>query len=281
MTVFSKLKRTQEQCRAMELKKSEIGMPPAIDFWKPTTKKEEATESDYKSKREAYASITIPIYVDGDPIGKTSSTYERHVKIFRGGSAEEFCGHLYQVEELYRRLGYGTYWQQKKKKTYKKDDGTEEEKEVTYHFDWNGKTVAPRHHDEHTWTHKTALLISTLGGNALQHFEQSLQKYDGTTKPDPNPPANDPNPPEILLTKGEVYDLARNDLARLYFPHPTEAAKTQKRYLREGGLTFCGECSSPMDFWERLTYLSQLPPFFPWVTKANGVEIRPTPTNQR
>ena len=85
---------------------------------------------------------------------------------------------------------------------------------------------------------------------------------------------------ERNCTTKEVCELSLNALAKLYFAPPNEAAKVQKRYLKEGGLIFCGEFSSPMEFYERLTHVNQLLGFFPWMRRADGADKRPVPLDE-
>lgn len=78
-------------------------------------------------------------------------------------------------------------------------------------------------------------------------------------------------------TKKEAYKLALYDLSKTYFSHHADAAKTQKRYLREGGLMFSGEYKQPRDFWERLSQVNEYINYFPWTTDARGAQARPFP----
>ena len=78
-------------------------------------------------------------------------------------------------------------------------------------------------------------------------------------------------------TKKEAYKLALYDLSKTYFSHHADAAKTQKRYLREGGLTFSGEYKQPRDFWERLSQVNEYINYFPWTADARGAQARPFP----
>jgi hypothetical protein len=96
----------------MELKKAELGIPPAIDFWRPSNKQEENQE-EYKKSKDSYATINIPLIINSYQT-KHTNTYERHVKIFKHGTPEEFCAHLHVCNELYKKLGYGRYWSKTK-----------------------------------------------------------------------------------------------------------------------------------------------------------------------
>jgi hypothetical protein len=270
------MKRTPEEYKSMEQKKAELGIPPAIDFWRPSTKQEENPD-EYKKSKDAYATVSIPIIITA--YQRNSTTYERHVKIFKEGTPEEFCAHLHVVNELYKKLGYGQYWTRTKKEKKTNEEGDEVEVEVSHNYDINGNKLVESK-SQHTWRLKTALLSSTLGGRALQQFEQLCDKYSGMTRPDPDADEDEENPPVVMYTQEEIYLSAVNDLSHVYFSHPKEAAKTQKRYLREGGLTFCGEYRTPLTFWTRLQYVNQLINYFPWVKKANGTEERPTPLDE-
>ena len=281
MTVLSKPRRTRDEYQSMELKKAELGVPPAIDFWKPMVTK--ADEDDIKKKKDTFTTITIPLQLDGDSTANVPS-YERHVKIFKEGTAEEYCHHLYVCEELYKKLGYDKCWprtsskrkKDDKGKHVKDDDGAYVMEEVTDWYDSTGKEVAKTKQPWRTYSRKMALLISTLGGRALQSFEQSVSKYENYKRYIPGEDSDDDGE-EIPYTTEEVYASALNDLSKLCFSHPDEAAKTQKRYIREGGLLFCGEYISPMAFHAWLTYVNQMLQYFPWVKRANGAEERPMP----
>ena len=75
----------------MEAKKAELGTPPAIDFWndrEEETAKEEA--DDYLKNKSAYTTIAVPLNLNGKGL-KEAITYDHHVKIFKGGTAEEYC----------------------------------------------------------------------------------------------------------------------------------------------------------------------------------------------
>ena len=256
MTVFSTLRRTKDEYQAMERRKANLGFKPPIDFWKPPQKDEDA-END-RINKEIYTTIKIPFQVDGFKQTQRPK-YDRHVRVFKNGTAEQFCNHLYVCEELYTKLGYGTYW------SFQKDDGSDTKHDCT------GHDIADEDEEDHTYKQKMALFCSTLGSRALQHFETARRKYEAAKH------APDEDGDEAKFSVREVYESAVNELACLYFQHPGEAVKVQKRYLREGGLMFCGEYSSPREFYERLGHLNQLIEFFPFVTKANGTTVRPSP----
>ena len=77
----------------------------------------------------------------------------------------------------------------------------------------------------------------------------------------------------------EALDYALNDTAVNYFQHPNDAAKTQKRYLREGGLFFTGEYKEPRQFWDRLSEVNQHLTYFPWIWTTAGQYRHPVPLN--
>ena len=87
--------RTREEIEAMESKKAGLGVPPAIDFWTSMSKtdKEEAEEAaEVKYKKNLFTTISVPLAVDSST--KDKHTYERYVKTFKGGTAEEFCTYM-------------------------------------------------------------------------------------------------------------------------------------------------------------------------------------------
>ena len=96
---------------------------------------------------------------------------------------------------------------------------------------------------------------SIFGGGALEQFENSISTWKVSN---------------LEYADDEILDLALNDLAKLYFSHPGDAAKTQKRYLKEGGLKFCGDYSRPQEFWERLSQINKVFPYFPWIKTKDG-----------
>ena len=81
----------------METKKAEIGLPPAVDFWKPLKKKEDK-DDDCKLKKDECATISAPFTLDGQST-KHAPTHECHIKIFKDGSAEDHCNHPHQVDK--------------------------------------------------------------------------------------------------------------------------------------------------------------------------------------
>ena len=213
----------------MERAKANLGFKPPIDFWKPAVTRDTDEAEDYKYNKESYTTVSIPLNLDGHS-QKDKPSYNRHVKVFTGGTAEEFCDHPHVCDELHRKLGFGLFW--------KNTDSTEEPPTV-YYTDSNGDTVKLNGRKTREYKHKISLFSSTLGGRALHHFGTALKKYEDATHP------ADDQGVEAPFTRREIYECSINDLARLYFQHPGEALKVQKRYLREGALTFCGEYASP------------------------------------
>ena len=116
MTVTSTLRRTKDEYHAMEKAKANLGFKPPVDFWKPASNRDEDDADDYKYNKESYTTVSIPLNVDGAKL-KDKPKYERHVKVFCGGTAEEFCNHLHVCEELYTKLGYDKSWKHVDKTT--------------------------------------------------------------------------------------------------------------------------------------------------------------------
>ena len=171
-------------------------------------------------------------------------------------------------EELYSKLGFGRCWEfTREVPPQNEGDPAGEE---THFQDCNGEEVLEHEKEPQEHEQKIALFSSTLGSRALQHFTTAINKYEAATHP------ADDQGNEAPFSKREIYEAAMNDLACLYFQHPGEAVKVKKRYLREGGLTFCGEYSSPREFCERLCCINQLIPFFPFVQRAGGQPSRPS-----
>ena len=57
--------------------------------------------------------------------------------------------------------------------------------------------------------------------------------------------------------------MALNEIALKLFSYASDAGRVQKRYLREGGLWFCGQYSHPKDFYDRLELLNKYLKYFP------------------
>ena len=274
----STLRRTREEIEAMESKKAELGVPPAIDFWTSMSKtdKEEAEEAaEVKYKKNLFTTISVPLAVDSST--KDKHTYERYVKTFKGGTAEEFCTYMDTVHELFDKLGYDQYFEHRRGQSNNDDEDDEEtQAQPTGRRIWKdcyGAEVAEKNKEKKSTEKKVNLLTSTMGGRALQVFRTNLERWKKETYPDPDDDSVEPA--QIQYTLKEAYDYTLNELSKLYFAHPKDAVKTQKRYLREGGLTFSGEYSSPNVFWERLNHINQLLTYFPWTERANGTVIRP------
>jgi hypothetical protein len=100
----SKFRHAQDEHKSMELKKAELGVPLAIDFWRPSTEQEENQEECKKSK-DSHATINIPLITNSHQT-KHTNTCEQHVKIFKQGAPEKFCAHLHVCNELCTKLGH-------------------------------------------------------------------------------------------------------------------------------------------------------------------------------
>ena len=58
MTVHSTLHRSKDQVLAMDRKKADIGLMPAVDFW--FTPKEKNGKEPETTKKDLYVSVEIP-----------------------------------------------------------------------------------------------------------------------------------------------------------------------------------------------------------------------------
>ncbi len=87
MTDFSSLKYTKAQKEALDRKKAAIGASPAIDFYSPVTLKDDLDEDGKIKDKESYRSFEVPL----NPEDPDSKEYKVYVKVFRSGTAEEFC----------------------------------------------------------------------------------------------------------------------------------------------------------------------------------------------
>ena len=76
-------RRTAEELRHLEQKKAELGIPPAIEFWPKAMATKKVDGGDGTMQKDIYLSIDVPLC----PGVKKSPTYERHIKLFNGGTA--------------------------------------------------------------------------------------------------------------------------------------------------------------------------------------------------
>ena len=150
--------------------------------------------------------------------------YDRNVKNFKGGTPEEFCMHMTVVQEVTEKLGYH--------KAFTRCGGG-------VWVDQDGKEGTQDDLEEEKWEKMHAFFVSTIGGTARVQYEQV---YHGLASQDYN--------------ARHCYRTSVNSLSKEYFQHSSEAGKIQKRYLREGGLWFCGEYSSPRKFHARLEQIN-------------------------
>ena len=283
---ISTQRRTAEELRHLEQKKAELGIPPAIEFWPKTTATKKPTENGITtSQKDTYLTIDVPLR----PGVKKSPTYERHIKLFTGGTPEEYCRHRQLVEEVISKLQYCIYKpipihkvSEADKSSEKTEDADKEEPEATEKADKEKepKEKAPefrykdcdgnyveadeRYNEAAIKCH--ALFMSTLAGNALRVYQQAYLSYESETVPIKEK-GEEPKPKHGAE---DCYYGALNELACSIFPHANEAGKAQRRYLKEGGLTCCGEYSSPHQFYDRLVQLNYYLPFFPYGHKRGN-----------
>ena len=81
-------------------------------------------------------------------MGDKLSTYDRHVKLFKEGTAEDYCNHCAVLEELYNKLAYKKFVANGKHDTTVKD--------------LYGVQVKKTDREDHVALKKTALFLSTL-----------------------------------------------------------------------------------------------------------------------
>ena len=168
------------------------------------------------------------------------------------------------MDEIITKLRYDQY----KRKHAKDAEGrAKKDEEGNYIYIWedcDGKTCEASQRRNETADKSHALFQSTLAGEALTIYQISYKTYADDIKED----LNEGRQPRY--TQEECYLGALNGLALHTFSHAGEAAKAQKRYLREGGLKMIGEYASPHAFHGRLKQLNWFLPYFPWSKKKGS-----------
>ena len=101
MPTISTLRRTEHEIRAMERKKAELEVMPAVDFWYTP---EEESDDKYERNKDLY--VTISIKFDPDAEEDDAPTYSARIKCFKTGNPEEYCQHRVAVTEAATKLGY-------------------------------------------------------------------------------------------------------------------------------------------------------------------------------
>ena len=201
-----------------------------------------------KTKKDMFISVAIPLK-PGNPLnnGDKTSTYERYVKVFKGGTPEEYCHHRATMEELYKKLQYDYF--------------SDHEDDPTLCYDIDGKEVVRTKRADHMTRKQVSLFISTLGGTALETFEAEWHKHDDMTHTTKNKKGD-----EVTVRSwyaSEAFKIGMNAIALDCFTHAADSAKSQARYLREGGLLFCGQYTRPKDFFMRLELVNKYLKYFP------------------
>ena len=237
MTGQSTLRRTQSEIQYMETKKAELDVTPPIDFWTVIEEEEQEGEDYDKSK---YVTIKVPFdinKIDDDD----ANNYTARIKVFKNGTPEEFCNHRMEVQELANKLGYNVN---------RKDSQGQ-------FLDAQGNVCTEEESNMQKWDKMTQLARSALRGNASRLFEKCIDDHA-------DPTTDGADEKETLL------DFAWNQIALSIFQHPKEAYKTQMRYLREGGLKFCGPYVEPRKFYERLDRVCEYMLYFPIIEQNGG-----------
>ncbi len=165
MTVYSTMRCSPEDIHLMDQKKAKLGIPPAIEFWPLKPKKDHEESTDVlKQKKETYVLITIPFRTQV----KDSPSYERHIKIFKGGTPEEYCQHRQSVDEVIDKLAL---------KQYTRAEGG-------IFRDCYGTEIDKDECEDEAACKCHALFLSTLGGNALRVYQKAHQTYTSATEKD-------------------------------------------------------------------------------------------------
>ena len=245
MTVVSTLRRTNHEFQAMEQRKAELEIMPAIDFWTVNEDEQENADDKYERHKDLYVSLEIKFDLTQDDAD--AKTYTTKIKCFKQGTPEEYCAHRAAVHDAATKLGYLERQTNAQGEILDSDDQvmTEEAAENS-----EADLLIP-------------LAKSTLRGHAGRVFTKYLEEH-----------TEDEN--GNAVESRTLYVYAWNAVATAIFQHPLQAAKYQKRYLKEGGLKFCGQYKEPRKFYERLDQVNGYLPYFPLVQRAGGVFGTPT-----
>ena len=239
------MRRTEAEIRSMEQKKAELEIMPPIDFW-ATQEDEEEEEDKYDRNKDLYVSVDVPFNPESEEDDRP--TYTAKIKVFKNGTPEQYCAHRAAVTEVATKLGYF------RKKTNNNGDVVDSE----------GRIMTENQIQDAQARLLIPLSKSSLRGHASRVFEKYLE--DNSTDEDERPIA-----PRIL------HIHAWNSVAVTIFQHPREAAKVQKRYLREGGLKFCGPYTEPRAFYEREDQVNGYLQYYPLILLHNGTYKYPSP----
>ena len=231
MPVQSTPRRTEHEIRVMEQKKSELEALPAIDFWH-VDKNTLSDDQKYDKNKDHHVTLEVPMDPNND--SEDAQMHTLRIRIFEAGTAEDYCYHRMKVHEAAARLGYFRRMCNNVGQILDVDDNPMTEEEAK---DRESDQLIP-------------LAKSTLSGHAGQVFNKYLDDHE-----------NDANGNPIPSRTRHV--MAWNAVALMIFQLPESAALTQKCYLREGGLKFCGQCREPRKFYERLDLISQHITHFP------------------
>ena len=141
-TVISTLKSSPEEIRRLEQKKAELGIPPAIEFWSKLKEHKDAAGNDVVStKKDLYLSLDIPLRPG---VKSKHGNYERHVKMFTGGTPEQYCLHRETVDEIITKLRYDQY----KRKHAKDAEGrAKKDEEGNYIYVWEDCVLRVKNRD--------------------------------------------------------------------------------------------------------------------------------------
>ncbi len=232
---ISTQRRTAEELHHLEQKKAELGIPPAIEFWPKTAATEKASENGATTlQKDTYLTVNVPLH----PGVKKSPTHERHIKLFSGGTPEEYCRHRQLVEEVISKLQYNHFKaipihkvskadkslektadpDKDKPEAEEKADKEKEPKEKAPEFrykDCDGNYVEADECYNEAAIKCHALFISTLAGNALRVYQQAYYSYESDTLP----VKEKGEAPKPKCSQDDCCQGAPNELAASAFPH--------------------------------------------------------------
>ena len=94
-----------------------LGAVPAINFWDSSgyeveleaPAEHQKTGTTSNSKKGKYVSFDVPLSLKNQ-IDKITPTYEVEIKIFHGGTTEEWCHHYYTVDKLIQDMGFDKFF---------------------------------------------------------------------------------------------------------------------------------------------------------------------------
>ena len=176
MPVHSTLRKTKYKDNFLD--GSDLTVVPSISFWDtsvylaetPSKEENKKTGTPENSKKGKYVTFDVPLSTDSQ-IKKNTPKYETHVKVFHGGTPEEWCYHMKGMSKLIQDMGvhYTFTDEDDNNRVYDIHD-----QEITAAAGTTMDQAKRLHH----YKQSLNLYRSTFGGRALLIFEQAVVKWD-------------------------------------------------------------------------------------------------------